>query len=108
MKRTYRDQIECLEAIGGYVVSHVPGDWERIEVKAKIFDGGLVMTESTFKSVEAGKPKAFTIDDAETSVEFNDCFLQLSDLVGDRESGPFKACLYVLNRDGHYRVDYEY
>jgi hypothetical protein len=108
MKQVYRDQVECLEAIGGYLVANVPGKWERIDVKVEILEGRVVRNQKRFQSTKDGALQYFRINDIGTDLAFGECFLQLSDLIADEKTGQFKGCHYVLHSNGQYHVDYEY
>ena len=106
MKKVFADQIECLEAIGQYLAANVPEAWNDIETNVQIAER-VPLISSTYRPTGRESREYFGIP-VGLLAEFSDCFVQLRELVGNRETGFFKSCRYVLDNGGRYHVDYDY
>ena len=106
MAQKFENILDCYEAIGRWLVEEAPEPWDVITVHFRIIEiddvcEPLIVYRSTKRS---GVEKQFFIGDT----NFGDCFYQLAKLTSSPEKGFYKVCHFVLHKEGHYDVDFEY
>lgn len=106
MPTTYKNVLECYEAIGRFLTESVPEPWQSIVVDFEIIEiddvseDCIVYTPLKSPTVE----KQFFIN----NTNFANCFFQLARLTSTPEKGLFRKCKYALYQGGRYKVDFEY
>jgi hypothetical protein len=97
----FSDQEEYYQAIANELIEIIKEPWDSVEVEAKLFEDSINL------KVVYLRPDGSSESDTE-EIMLPEYFYELARVVSDEKRGLYKRCIFALNSDGVFDVNFEY